>query len=382
MRVSARIRTVVAVSVSLSMAALIHGMTLPLLSLILERHGAGETIIGINTTAQYISVFAAAPFVSPLLRRLGPATMIFWSLLAAAGIFVVLPLYIDVYVWFALRMILGVALSFLWIAGEAWICHIAEERRLGRTVAVYATVTAGGFALGPLLLAWTGTEGRIPFLVCAALLAAAAVPMAGLIRGSPRLEGRPSGRLTRFVTLAPVVMIVYLVFSGSDAVLLTFLPIYGAKAGLPEWQAIVLLSALAAGIVLGQPPIGWLADHVEGMLLMAVMVAAMALCAAALPLAIPHFPWNVALMLGFGAAMGGIYTVSLAMMGRRFKGADLGSAATVRSIIFCVGSVLVPPISGVAIDGMGPVGLPVSLCAIILLVLPLPLIGMARRWTA
>lgn len=42
MALSARIRTVVAVSVSLSMAALIHGMTLPLLSLILERHGVDE----------------------------------------------------------------------------------------------------------------------------------------------------------------------------------------------------------------------------------------------------------------------------------------------------------------------------------------------------
>ena len=115
---------------------------------------------------------------------------------------------------------------------------------------------------------------------------------------------------------------------------------------------------------------------------MSVMVAVMALCAASLPLAIPHFPWNVALMLGFGAAMGGVYTVSLAMMGRRFGGADLGGAATVRSILFCIGSVLAPPISGAAIDWMGAPGLPVSLSAIILLVLPLPLIGMARRWVA
>ena len=382
MALSARIRTVVSVSVSLSMAALIHGMTLPLLSLILERHGVDETTIGINTTAQYLSVFAAAPFVSPLLRRVGPATMIFWSLLVSAAVFVALPLHVDVYVWFGLRMVLGVALSFLWIAGEAWVCHVAEERSLGRTVAVYATVTAVGFALGPLLLAWTGTEGRIPFLVCATLMAAAAVPMGGLIRGSPRLEGRSSGSMARFVTLAPVLMFVYLVFAGCDAVLLTFLPIYGTEAGLPEWQAIILLSALAVGIILGQPPIGWLADHVEGMLLMSVMVAVMALCAASLPLAIPHFPWNVALMLGFGAAMGGVYTVSLAMMGRRFGGADLGSAATVRSILFCIGSVLAPPISGAAIDWMGAPGLPVSLSAIILLVLPLPLIGMARRWVA
>ena len=379
---AARLRAVAAISVSLAVAALIHGLTLPLLSLILERHGVDETAIGINVTAQYLTVFVAAPFVTPLLRRYGPAFMIFWSLIASGAVFLALPVHVDVYVWFVLRMILGVALSFLWIAGEAWICHIAEERSLGRTVAVYATVVSIGFALGPAMLAWIGTEGWTPFLVCAGLMAAAAIPMAWLRRGAPRLEGRPSTSLLRFVALAPVLMLVYLVFSGADAVMLTFLPLYGTEAGLEEWQAISLLSVLALGIILSQPPIGWLADHMNGMALMLVMVVLMAACAAVLPLGIAHTPWNAVILLGFGASMGGVYTVSLAMMGRRFRGPDLGRAVTVRSILFCVGALIAPPISGFAIDWFGPDGLPISLTAMLLLVLPLPLIGLFRRWIA
>ncbi len=377
-----RIRTVTMISISLAVAALIHGMTLPLLSLILERHGVDETTIGMNVTAQYVSVFVAAPFVAPLLRRIGAASMILWSLIASALIFIALPAYVDVYAWFALRFVLGIALSFLWIAGEAWVCHIADPRSLGRTVAVYATVISIGFAIGPALLAWIGTEGWAPFLVCAGLMAVAAVPMIWFRRGSPRLEGRPSASLPRFLALAPVMMAVYLLFSGADAVMLTFLPIYGTGAGLAEWQAISLLSVLAFGIILSQPPIGWLADHMNGMLLMSVMVVLMALSAATLPLVIGHTPWNVVIMLGFGAAMGGVYTVSLAMMGRRFKGPDLGQAATVRSILFCVGALLLPPITGTAIDWYGPDGLPMSLTIMFLIVLPLPLIGFFRRWVA
>ena len=213
-------------------------------------------------------------------------------------------------------------------------------------------------------------------------MATAAVPMAWFRRGAPRLEGRPTASLPRFVALAPVMMTVYLVFSGADAVMLTFLPLYGTGAGLAEWQAISLLSVLALGVVISQPPIGWLADHMSGMLLMFIMVALMALSTATLPLGIAHAPWNVVIMLAFGAAMGGVYTVSLAMMGRRFKGPDLGRAATVRSILFCVGALILPPISGTAIDWFGPDGLPMSLTALLLLVLPLPLIGLFRRWIA
>ena len=51
-------------------------------------------------------------------------------------------------------------------------------------------------------------------------------------------------------------------------------------------------------------------------------------------------------------------------------------------ILFCVGAVLAPPISGAAIDWFGPNGLPFSLAVMILLVLPLPLIGMLRKWPA
>ena len=379
---AARLRAIIAISISLAVAALIHGMTLPLLSLVLERHGVDEATIGFNVAAQYLTVFVAAPFVTPLLRRVGPASMILWSLVASSAVFVALPIYVDVYVWFGLRMLLGIALSFLWIAGEAWVCHIAERRSLGRTVAVYATVVSVGFALGPALLAWVGTEGWTPFLLCTGLMATAVLPMVWVQRGSPRLEGQASTSLPRFVVLAPVMMMVYLVFSATDAVLLTFLPLYGTEAGLPEWQALSLLSVLALGVVVSQPPIGWLTDRVNGMLLMLAMVVLMAVCSASLPLTIAHTPWNALALLGFGAAMGGVYTISLAMTGRRFEGPDLGRAATARGILFCIGALLAPPLSGIAMDGLGPNGLPISLTAMILLVLPLPLIGLARKWIA
>ena len=372
----------IAMSSCLAVAALIHGLTLPLLSLILKRHGVDGTLIGINTAAQYLSVFIAAPFVTPLLRRCGPAVMMVGSVVAAALVFVILPIYIDVYFWFALRLILGIALSFLWIAGEAWVCHIAEEGTRGRVVAVYAAVTSVGFALGPLLLAGVGSEGWTPFLVSAGLMLVAALPLGMMIKDSPRLEGRPSGGLLKFVFLAPVAMGVYLLMAAGDAVLLTFLPIYAMHAGLPEVGALSLLTVMALGVIVTQLPIGWLADHMNCMTLMLLAVVTLAFGAAALPWAISSTPWNAVLLLVVGAAYGAIYSISLVLVGRRFKGADLGPVMTARSILFCVGSMAGPPISGGAMDWVGPDGLPWSLLVMCLLVLPLPVVGLIRRWVA
>ena len=59
-----RRRQLVVATVTLAVASFSHGLTMPLLSLVLDRQGADETLIGLNAGAYFVAVFAAAP--SPL----------------------------------------------------------------------------------------------------------------------------------------------------------------------------------------------------------------------------------------------------------------------------------------------------------------------------
>lgn len=370
------------VTIALGIVSLIHGLSLPMLSLVLEREGVDRTLIGLNATAQFLAVFAAAPFVPGLMRNFGPATMMFWSVLVSALVFLALPAYVNVHVWFVLRLLLGIVLSFLWIAGEAWISHLAEERVRGRTIAIYGAVTAAGFALGPLALAAVGSEGLRPFILAASLMAIAATPLALARKSGPKLGGRPSGRFWRYVVMAPVSMWIYFAFSAGEAVLLTFLPIYGMQAGLEERVAITLLTAMAVGAIASQLPVGWMADSLNGMMLTGIGVVLLIGACVLLPESIGQTPWNVVLLLSLGALLGGLYTLSLVFLGRRFEGADLGPAVTARSIMFCLGAMAGPPLAGASIELVGPDGMAWMLAFLFLLVMPLPVIGFARRWNA
>ena len=98
-----RIRNLVAVSAVLGVAALVHGFSLPLLSLVLQRQGVGTTMIGLSTAVQYLAVLAAAPFVPRLMARQGPVPMMALSIAATALLLVALPALPDVYIWFVLR---------------------------------------------------------------------------------------------------------------------------------------------------------------------------------------------------------------------------------------------------------------------------------------
>ena len=79
---ASRRRQLVVATVALAVASFAHGLTMPLLSLVLHHQGVEETLIGLNTGAYFIAVFAVAPLATRLLRARGPALLMLASILA------------------------------------------------------------------------------------------------------------------------------------------------------------------------------------------------------------------------------------------------------------------------------------------------------------
>ena len=355
-----RWRQLVVATVALAVASFGHGLTMPLLSLVLDHKGVDETLIGLNTGAYFIAVFAVAPLASRILQARGPAPLMLASILATVVLLALLRAFPNVWLWFPLRFALGMAASFLWIAGEAWVNHAAAETHRGRIIAIFGIVVSAGFAMGPLILSMTGTEGWAPFLVTIALLLVAAAVLAGAVGSSPRLRGK-TGPLARYVLLAPVAMFGYFVFAAGDAMLLTFLPIYAVGLGAEEVDAIRLLTVLAIGSMALQYPIGWLADRVSNYAIAAAMGAVLLAGSAAIPWALPLPAVSIVFMFFYGGALGALYTISLVLLGRQFKGADLSAASAMLAVMFCIGSFIWPSAGGAAMDRFGGDAMPVSL---------------------
>ena len=368
-----RRRQFVVATVALAVASLSHGLTMPLLSLVLSHQGVDETLIGLNTGTYFIAIFAVAPFVSRLMRTRGPALLMLVSILAMAALFVLLRAFPNVWVWFPLRFALGVAASFLWIAGEAWVNHAADEAQRGRVIAIFGVVISAGFALGPAILSLTGAEGWAPFLATAGLLLAAGAVLVPALGSAPKLRGKTSGSLARYVLIAPVAMFGYFAFAAGDAVLLTFLPIYAVEIGLAEADAIRLLAVLAIGSMALQYPVGWLADHVDNHALVVAIVLALLAGSAALPWLLQHVVIAAVFMFIYGGALGALYTISLVLLGRRFKGADLAAASAMLSVMFSIGAFVWPPFGGAIMDRFGERAMPVSLVIAYATFLPLVL---------
>jgi MFS family permease len=85
-------------------------------------------------------------------------------------------------------------------------------------------------------------------------------------------------------------------------------------------------------------------------------------------------------MLLFGSVLSGIYTIAMVIIGDRFQGADLAAASALYGVMWGMGSVLGPPIGGVAMDYFPPHGVPLSIAALFAAFLPFAVISCVRRF--
>jgi MFS family permease len=374
-----RRQNLVAVTAAMAVTSLIYGLSLPLLALVMNAHGIDNLWIGLSAAVQSVGIILVAPYLPAHISRLGPAVLMLGAILVSLVAFLLLPVFTSVASWFVLRFTLGVAGGVLWVCGDTWVNAVASERVRGRVVALYGVAVAGGFSLGPLVLSITGTEGVAPFLVSGAIMLLSALPLLPVVRISPSLHGEQAGGLLHYFALARLTMLMGLVYALSEGILLTFLAIYGKEQGLTEARTLYLVAMIGIGGMLGQLPIGWVADHMNRMLLGALCVLLVAAGSAAIPMVIALPNWNLILLAVLGAAMMGVYSIGMVIIGEQFKGADLAGASALYGLMFGAGSMLGPVVGGVVGDVLPSHGIPLSVAVMYALFLPFPLIAAFRN---
>ncbi len=372
-----RRRSIALVIATVSVVAVTFGLTWPLLALILESQGVSAGLIGLSSACQTLAVIVVLPVTPWLMTRVRTVPLILASVATIVAMLALLPTFPDVYAWFPIRFVLGGAVEFLFIACDVWINQVAEEKTRGRVIGIYGLVMSAGFAVGPLVINVTGIEGWLPFLIGIGFLLLATLPLS-LSRGVvPRIEGHPSGRILYFLLVAPTLMVAGLMYGFVDSAALSFLPIYGLGFGYDQSTVVTMVTVVIIGSVVAQLPIGWLADHVGGRVMIIGTTTATLITGGLLPFVIDNLLlWPTLLVLG--GALGGFYTIGMVMIGRRFRGADLVAVNAVFVLMWGIGAVGGPATTGAAMDAFGLNAMPAVVVIGCLLYLPLAIVRLIK----
>ena len=367
-----RTRSIFACIAAMTTVTITLGLSWPLLAIVLEKQGVPAWLNGLSASAQMIAVLAIAPLGPRLIGWLGNTRVIALGIVGMVVSLGLLPVFDNVWMWFPIRFALGFASELIFTGGDIWINQIARDRTRGRLLGVYGMFVHGGFALGPIGIVLLGSDDWTVLYLGMAVISLGLIPMYFARGNAPRIKGKPRARMFHFLRIAPSLMIAGLMFGLIDSATLSLLPVYGIDKGLDEQTAALLLTMFVIGSVIGQLPIGWLADHVDRRRLLAACVLVSMLSIGCIPFVIGSLALTWTVMILMGISLGSFYVIAMAMIGVRFKDADLVGINASFVFLWGVGGVMGPFFSGSAMDVMGPEGMPlmgVIFCALFLIFL-------------
>lgn len=337
-------------AVAAAMLAMAVGASFGYVDLSLARMGLSGFAIGLNAAMPAVGWLIATPLMPWALRRVPPRLLVLGLLAVAALSVLCFPLTTSPLAWMGLRFLFGGACGMVFRLVEYWINARSPATVRTRNVGIYGTLFCVGAAVGAALLPVAGPYGWGPVVMMGGLVGVSGVLFATLRDGPPpiaRLPRRPA-RLVQGVAVAALAAA--LVYGMLEAVPYTLLPVYAVRAGLAEDWAVWSTSAFLGGLVVGQIPLGILADRVGRLRVLGGCTAFAMAIGLLVPVSLDAAPVLLLVMAAWGGCLGGTYIVALALLADLFDGEDLAGANAAFGTFYAVGSLAGAPVYGAAMD--------------------------------
>lgn len=349
----------VAAMAAVAAADIALGLVLQLMPLLMDRAGYPAWVTGLNAAMGSIGIMIAGPFLPRIIGNLGTKLAAF-LLVAMMVLTLALIAASPVWAWFPLRFLFGMASGALFIVSETWVLTFSGDKARGRVMGIYTSMLAVTFAVGPLIVPWTGIDGWLPWTIGIVFVAIAAAPLFLVAADHVDFRQKEGGGVLAFARKAPLLLFAVLAATLYDNVLIAFFTIFGLRHGLELDVASRILGFGIIGNVVMFYPMGWLADHWSRRGVVLITAGATVVLSLCMIPAITHWLiWPVMLVLT--AMAFGVYVVALATLGDRFRGPDLMAGTAAIAIMWGLGGLIGPPLAGAAIDAFGINAMPVTL---------------------
>ncbi|WP_219838801.1 MFS transporter [Paenibacillus sp. R14(2021)] len=330
-----------------------QGLLLPLLAILLDQRGVSSDLNGLNSMALYLGTFSTMFFIEKPIRKFGYKTGIMTGILFAGLATLLFPLMPYLWVWFVLRIVVGIGDSALHYCTQLWIVSSSPVERRGRFISLYGMAYGIGFSLGPMGMNLSSLGKWVPFGVNTVLFLILLFFVSSLTSEYPESVQQTEAAGNRFVftynkawfALCPAIL-----YGLMEATMNSNFPIYGLRMHLSKEMISLLLPALGVGGLLFMFPLGMISDRIgrKPVLMFCAMTAGILFLI--VPLAGDHAGWLFVLLALIGGLIGSFFSLGLAYAADILPKNVLPAANVIASIHFSIGSLLGPSIGGYGIQ--------------------------------
>ena len=352
-----RLLPLIAAIAAISIVGVGLSMTIPLIAVRMEAAGYSASANGWGVAMSGLATILVSPFMPTLVRRLGVRRLMGLALALAVASLAGLAFVDNVLWWYPIRFGLGASLTLFFVVSEYAINALAPEDRRGLWIGIYSTSLYLGFALGPAIIGFVGTEGRAGFYAAIVLFIIGGVPIIAAGAQIPTFSERAGTPALAMIFRAPVVMLASLLFGALETGGMGLLPVHALRNGYDAATGALFVSFVAFGNVAFQLPLGLLSDRIDRhKLIVAIAIFGLVGALALIFLSARYAAFSMLLFV-WGGVVGGLYMVGLAILGARYTGADLASANSAYVMLYASGMMIGPPILGVTLDASPAHGL-------------------------
>ena len=324
-----------------------NGLQGTLLALRGVEENFSESSIGI-IMSMYFAGFIVGTFLCPrIIQRVRHIRT--FSIMAAmcAGSIVLAGLWVDPWIWGALRFILGLCIVGIFMVTESWLNTQANNANRGRVFGFYILVNLAFLAGGQFLILAGDIRSMDLFAIAAALYSISLIPIA-----LTRVPEPPPITLIR-LDLRNLYRVSSLGFMGSlisglsNSLFWSLGPLFARLENLSEFGIALFMSAAILGGILLQWPIGYWSDRTDrrGAIM---LISFVSVVASLLVIFVPARMYLLlaACMFVYGGMMFSIYPLSVAHTNDHPEAGDRVAITSNLLFVYGLGSVLGPAVGG------------------------------------
>lgn len=244
--------------------------------------GFPTTFTGLMMSGYYGGGIIAALFSARVINRVGHIRA-FAAFGALSAVVVLLhPFMVSPWTWIGLRVVLGFAVSGLYMCTESWLNERATAETRGMILSLHATVTFLGMGAGQLMLNAGNPAGPDLFMLAALLFTLGVIPVALTRQIHPEPLSSGGFGVRELYEISPSGVMACVAGGLCAGSLIAVGPVFGQKLGLDTAELSQLMTAFVMSGLLFQLPVGWLSDRFDRRLVIAgaalvVLVAVAAL---------------------------------------------------------------------------------------------------------
>ena len=251
-----------ALFLGLGLIMLGNGLQGTLLGIRATLEGFNTSVTGLIMSGYFIGLIVGCYAVPRMISNVGHVRVFGALASIASASILVHGLWVDPFLWWAMRLVTGFSYAGLYIVVESWLNHASDNKTRGKMLSIYMVTSLGGMAGGQFLLNIASPEEIELFILTSLLVSLAVVPLLISATRGPTFDTHESVSIRQLFQVSPLGVFGMFASGVISGAFFGMGSVYTINLGFTVKDVSFFMGAVITGGFLFQYPLGWLSDQI------------------------------------------------------------------------------------------------------------------------